>query len=334
MRDREARLGPYRGYAVVGLVSVRRGARRDGGARGLRAWLRLQPLPLGTARRPRRPPGRPRAAGSALRPRVGAGARGLPPRWRRRPAAARLVRGRGRRRSSRPRRPGRRTARCACRAYPERTRYPAWRPPIRPKPTGSSSTTASRAGTPRRGRTSTPRCSPACGRSSSPRRASAAPSTSGAGRGSRPSPSSTWRRRSSASTPRSTCCATRGGRTGSATWPPARRRCRSGRAASTSSSPAARWTGWTGRGSCRGRRSSIESGGWLVSLDFGDTGRSPEVPGLARWYDEVFLRAYPRPAASDPMITADEAERHGFAAPPTATSRRPARSPPRSTRPS
>jgi SAM-dependent methyltransferase len=58
----------------------------------------------------------------------------------------------------------------------------------------------------------------------------------------------------------------------------------------------------------------IRGGGWLVSLDFGDTGRSPEVPGLARWY-EAFLRAYPRPPASDPMITADEARRHGFAAP-------------------
>jgi len=57
------------------------------------------------------------------------------------------------------------------------------------------------------------------------------------------------------------------------------------------------------------------SGGWLVSLDFGDTGRSPEVPGLARWYDDVFLRSYPRPSASDPMITADEAGRYGFAAP-------------------
>jgi len=56
-------------------------------------------------------------------------------------------------------------------------------------------------------------------------------------------------------------------------------------------------------------------GGWLVSLDFGDTGRSPEVPGLERWYDEVFLGAYPRPPAGDPMIAANEAERHGFAAP-------------------
>jgi len=59
----------------------------------------------------------------------------------------------------------------------------------------------------------------------------------------------------------------------------------------------------------------VRSGGWLVSLDFGDTGRSPEVPGLGPWYDEVFLREYPRPPASDPMITADEARRHGFAEP-------------------
>ena len=59
----------------------------------------------------------------------------------------------------------------------------------------------------------------------------------------------------------------------------------------------------------------VARGGWLVSLDFGDTGRAPEIPGLARWYDETFLRSYPRPAASDPMITEDEAERHGFAAP-------------------
>jgi SAM-dependent methyltransferase len=59
----------------------------------------------------------------------------------------------------------------------------------------------------------------------------------------------------------------------------------------------------------------VKSGGWLVSLDFGDTGRSPEVRGLARWYDEVFQKEYPRPPASDPMISVDEAARHGFAAP-------------------
>jgi SAM-dependent methyltransferase len=59
----------------------------------------------------------------------------------------------------------------------------------------------------------------------------------------------------------------------------------------------------------------LENGGWLVPLDFGDTGRSPEVPGLARWYDEVFQKRYPRPPASDPMTTPEEAARHGFDAP-------------------
>jgi SAM-dependent methyltransferase len=59
----------------------------------------------------------------------------------------------------------------------------------------------------------------------------------------------------------------------------------------------------------------LERGGWLVSLDFGDTGRCPDVPGLARWYEEAFQREYPRPAARDPMITADEAARHGFEVP-------------------
>lgn len=59
----------------------------------------------------------------------------------------------------------------------------------------------------------------------------------------------------------------------------------------------------------------VPAGGWLVSLDFGDTGRSPEIPGLARWYDEVLQVRYPRPPASDPMITPEEAARHGFGAP-------------------
>jgi SAM-dependent methyltransferase len=59
----------------------------------------------------------------------------------------------------------------------------------------------------------------------------------------------------------------------------------------------------------------LEPGGWLVPLDFGDTGRSPEVPGLARWYDEVFQARYPRPASPDPLVTVDEAARYGFAAP-------------------
>lgn len=58
----------------------------------------------------------------------------------------------------------------------------------------------------------------------------------------------------------------------------------------------------------------LASGGWLVSLDFADTGRSPEIPGLARWYDEVFRHRYPRPASRDPLITAASAAAHGFAA--------------------
>ena len=59
----------------------------------------------------------------------------------------------------------------------------------------------------------------------------------------------------------------------------------------------------------------VRAGGWLVPLDFGHAGRSPEVPGLARWCDEVFQKKYPRPPASDPMITAEEAAGHGFGAP-------------------
>jgi SAM-dependent methyltransferase len=56
-------------------------------------------------------------------------------------------------------------------------------------------------------------------------------------------------------------------------------------------------------------------GGWLVSLDFGDAGRSPDLPGLARWYEAAFLRRFPRPHAADPMITDAEADAHGFARP-------------------
>jgi SAM-dependent methyltransferase len=56
-------------------------------------------------------------------------------------------------------------------------------------------------------------------------------------------------------------------------------------------------------------------GGWLVSLDFGDAGRSPDVPGLAHWYQAAFLRRFPRPHAADPIITDAEADRHRLARP-------------------
>jgi SAM-dependent methyltransferase len=59
----------------------------------------------------------------------------------------------------------------------------------------------------------------------------------------------------------------------------------------------------------------LVSGGWLTPVDFGDTGRSAEIPGLERWHEEVLQRAYPRPPAPDPMVTSDEAERFGFGRP-------------------
>lgn len=59
----------------------------------------------------------------------------------------------------------------------------------------------------------------------------------------------------------------------------------------------------------------LAAGGWLVALDFGDAGRSPEVAGLERWYRDAFERRYPRPPASDPVIGAAEAARAGFEAP-------------------
>jgi len=59
----------------------------------------------------------------------------------------------------------------------------------------------------------------------------------------------------------------------------------------------------------------VRPGGSLVALDFGDAGRSPDVPGLARWYADAFLGRFPRPPAADPMITDAEADRHGFARP-------------------
>ena len=59
----------------------------------------------------------------------------------------------------------------------------------------------------------------------------------------------------------------------------------------------------------------LPPGGWLVALDFGDTGRSPDVAELARWYDDAFQARYPRPRTSDPIISADEATRCGFEAP-------------------
>lgn len=59
----------------------------------------------------------------------------------------------------------------------------------------------------------------------------------------------------------------------------------------------------------------LSPGGWLVSLDFGDTGRSDDMPGLESWYHSSFLAACPCPAAADPYLTATEAESVGLSAP-------------------
>jgi SAM-dependent methyltransferase len=62
-------------------------------------------------------------------------------------------------------------------------------------------------------------------------------------------------------------------------------------------------------------RDLTEPGGWFVSLDFGDAGRSPEMPGLSAWYRGVFQQACPCPPARDPIITPAEASTYGFDGP-------------------
>jgi SAM-dependent methyltransferase len=59
----------------------------------------------------------------------------------------------------------------------------------------------------------------------------------------------------------------------------------------------------------------LVGGGWLTPVDFGDTGRSPELPALERWHKEVFQRAFPFPPAGDPIVTGAEARRFGFTEP-------------------
>jgi SAM-dependent methyltransferase len=59
----------------------------------------------------------------------------------------------------------------------------------------------------------------------------------------------------------------------------------------------------------------LVSSGWLTPVDFGDAGRSAEIPDLERWHREVFERAYPPPPARDPLVTRAEADRYGFGRP-------------------
>jgi SAM-dependent methyltransferase len=59
----------------------------------------------------------------------------------------------------------------------------------------------------------------------------------------------------------------------------------------------------------------LRRGGALVPLDFGDRGGSDEVPALEEWYRRVFVARFPCPPARDPIVSAEEAGRHGFTAP-------------------
>lgn len=73
---------------------------------------------------------------------------------------------------------------------------------------------------------------------------------------------------------------------------------------------------WVDRGRFLPRAAELlRSGGWLTPLDFGDTGRSAEIPALERWYEDALQRAYPRPPARDPMVTGEEAASCGLSEP-------------------
>ena len=135
--------------------------------------------------------------------------------------------------------------------------------------------------------------------------------TSAAGPGCRRRRSSRWPATSSART-RPCPCSALHDRYGSATWP-ARGGTAVPRAPSTSSSRAGRSTGWTGRASCRAPRTS-GGGGFLVALDFGDTGRSPRSPASSAGTttsSSGATRARPRAI----RVTAEEAARVGLEAP-------------------
>ena len=59
----------------------------------------------------------------------------------------------------------------------------------------------------------------------------------------------------------------------------------------------------------------LTTGGWLVSLDFGDARRSAAMPALEAWHQEVLQAKYPTPFSADPMVTADEASACGLGEP-------------------
>jgi SAM-dependent methyltransferase len=64
-------------------------------------------------------------------------------------------------------------------------------------------------------------------------------------------------------------------------------------------------------------RDLLVRNGWLVSLDFGNSGRAADLPALERWHEEVFDRVFPRLTARDPILREEEARRHSFSEPRT-----------------
>ena len=345
MRDREARLGAYAASPSSTPPPTARVASRP------RCASTSSAAPSTTAssgdrRHPRRPPGRPRAAGSALRACVGSRSRGLPARRGRRPAAPRFVRGRGR--GGRPRRPG-----------PRRPRAPPARALTR---VGSDSRSYRRLGI---GAIVYTRMTPADPTEThrlfhhdrvAPGYASARPylhpevfaqvrgMMRPAGR-LRPRPRRGLRH--GALIPRPPRPGRRGGRD--------RRRARHAAPRAAGGSVSLRGLGRRGAALPGGTFDLVVACG---SIDWVDRPRFmpraagilerrlprlprlrrhrplPEVPGLARWYDEAFLGPYPRPRRATRWSR--RRRRRGTASRrrSTGTSRWPVRSPRRSTRPS
>ena len=102
----------------------------------------------------------------------------------------------------------------------------------------------------------------------------------------------------------------------SATSRPRPRTCRCSTAASTSI-VACGSLDWVDRGRFLPRAAELlTTGGWLIPLDFGDAGRSADVPDLEGWHRQVFQATLSRsPSSRDPMVTAEEASRFGFGGP-------------------
>jgi SAM-dependent methyltransferase len=73
---------------------------------------------------------------------------------------------------------------------------------------------------------------------------------------------------------------------------------------------------WVDRGRFLPRAAELLTrGGWLVPLDFGDARRSPAMPALEAWHQQVLEKRWPTPFSPDPMVTGLEASRCGLGEP-------------------